>query len=551
MSRLRNDLANDAFKLNGSFLEDEITGYTTLKCEGRETLEREWSNYTSTKADGLLTNYIRYPRREMKITYVLAATSSSDLDAQYEKLNKYLNFTNAEIIFNNESDKYLIGTLSHDKAIKMNKGRVAEGVFYIRCDNPFKYAVNETCVNAAAVYPIEDLQQYDSSASYVPGDMVKYSDRGYQCIDDTTGAWDNTKWQLITACAFTTNNDGNYTAFPRFEVTFATDEDNEGSVDTRADDGYIQFAKGEYALQFGDANEVQHTPQSIFNTVFKQNVRGDFLDFATDTEVPTTDYVDKGDITASADGLKPNYGKLSNKFHGSYIYAPAPAQANFQFTWSQIFSLSATTSTAKKQKGVFMAMVLDGSDKVIAGVKLLKDNGASTNGTVVYFTEDSVIDTKTIPFTITNPFGYVKKGGAARNSTNMISREGDEIIFNLACDEQRTVAFNCSTAAAVKVAFFQGQFGTTTAATNLIKSACFIDGDKPNTFTSSDLLEVNCNDGSVLLNSKSALNLGDIGNNWSNFYLDSGTNVIYVYWSDWMNTSYLPTCKMYYKKRWI
>lgn len=39
---------------------------------------------------------------------------------------------------------------------------------------------------------------YDTTASYIPGQIVTYNGQQYQCIDTTTGAWDSSKWvQLI------------------------------------------------------------------------------------------------------------------------------------------------------------------------------------------------------------------------------------------------------------------------------------------------------------------------------------------------------------------
>ena len=67
------------------------------------------------------------------------------------------------------------------------------------------------------------FNEYDTTTQYEIGDFVVYNDQLYKCIGATSGAWDNTKWQLATlndlltdiesAVAFVNdkaNVDGNY-----------------------------------------------------------------------------------------------------------------------------------------------------------------------------------------------------------------------------------------------------------------------------------------------------------------------------------------------------
>ena len=99
-----------------------------------------------------------------------------------------------------------------------------------------------------------------------------------------------------------------------------------------------------------------------------------------------------------------------------------------------------------------------------------------------------------------------------------------------------------------KIGFYMARFSSLPAPTmTSFKQCTFSGGD--NTFSSGDLLEVDCTEASVKLNDKDEPSLGDISNDWSNFYLDRGTNNIYVQWSDWVTQS--PTVTMKYRKRWL
>lgn len=55
----------------------------------------------------------------------------------------------------------------------------------------------------------------------------------------------------------------------------------------------------------------------------------------------------------------------------------------------------------------------------------------------------------------------------------------------------------------------------------------------------------------IKLNSADKMSLGDITNDWENFYLDVGQNVITCQWSDWVDSEYRPIVKMYYRERFL
>lgn len=72
-----------------------------------------------------------------------------------------------------------------------------------------------------------------------------------------------------------------------------------------------------------------------------------------------------------------------------------------------------------------------------------------------------------------------------------------------------------------------------------------------NTFQPGDKLVIDSGNASVVLNDKEAMSIGNIANDWSNMELCSDSQVVYVSYSDWIESGYEPTVKMFYRERWL
>ena len=109
-----------------------------------------------------------------------------------------------------------------------------------------------------------------------------------------------------------------------------------------------------------------------------------------------------------------------------------------------------------------------------------------------------------------------------------------------------------------------GQFkGIAALHTNAINSVRFTMNpsgtfaDIPNMFTSGDIVEADCNDASVWLkhanteDGQMAPQFGALGNDWEDFTLVKGANIINAVWSDWVNSDYKPTLKILYNEVYI
>lgn len=208
-------LPSEALQINGEYIEDLIQGYRTLTVEGREALSPEVLTYETGIRDGSTLQGKRYPARIIRITYQLIAATNEDFRAAYNKLARILDVENAELIFNDEKDKFFVGTPCLIGEVEPGKNSVV-GVFEILCADPFKYSVIEYEAEAAL----------DSSSV-----LIDY--------------------------------EGTYKAFPRLVAEFPSEEEASADGETvtgltgNGDCGYVAFFnEDEKIIQLGDPDEV-------------------------------------------------------------------------------------------------------------------------------------------------------------------------------------------------------------------------------------------------------------------------------------------------------
>ena len=132
----------EALQINGELIETQIEGYHTMYVQGREALSPEISTYEIGTKNGEIRKNKRYPARTITVGYQLIAESAEAFREAYNKLGRILNVDDAEIIFNDEPDKFFIGTPSEVSEIDPGLNSV-KGEFKILCLDPLKYSVAE------------------------------------------------------------------------------------------------------------------------------------------------------------------------------------------------------------------------------------------------------------------------------------------------------------------------------------------------------------------------------------------------------------------------
>lgn len=136
------NLPTEAMSYNGVYLENEIDGYRTLSVTGRELMESE---VTDQEIDGMDGSYYRYkttPARTITVKYQFRARGSREYREAYNKMNKLLSGEQVKVIFNDESDKYFIGTKTSNTQVDGGSNNVI-GEIEIYCSDPRKYSTTE------------------------------------------------------------------------------------------------------------------------------------------------------------------------------------------------------------------------------------------------------------------------------------------------------------------------------------------------------------------------------------------------------------------------
>ena len=221
-------LPSEALQINGQYIENLIQGYRTLNVTGREALSAEVDYFETGVRDGSQLRSRRYPARIITVSYQLIAESSEAFREAYNQLGRLLNVEDAELIFNDEPDKFYIGTPGTIGAVSPGRNAVT-GEFEILCLDPFKYSVVE----------------YETLGSIADKSvMVDYN--------------------------------GTYKAFPVLETEFyneAEDGENETQLTGHGDCGFVAFfdEKG-HIVQLGDAEEIDgekvEASQTLMNQTF-------------------------------------------------------------------------------------------------------------------------------------------------------------------------------------------------------------------------------------------------------------------------------------------
>lgn len=143
------ELPSEALCFNGSFIEKMVPGYRTLYTSGREGNEREVSQTESSDRDGARFRSVRRMPREIHVGFQMNTKNAKDYAYKFNALKKLLKEEEAELIFNDEPDKFFRGTLT-DIEMEDTGDLCVTGDLVFLCSDPYKYAVDEHSITAQA-----------------------------------------------------------------------------------------------------------------------------------------------------------------------------------------------------------------------------------------------------------------------------------------------------------------------------------------------------------------------------------------------------------------
>lgn len=534
-------LPSEAMKLNGEYLENLIDGYRTLHVSGREALSPELETYETGVRDGSKLKSRRYPARTIIITYQLIAESNEAFRRAYNKLGGLLNLEDAKLIFNDEPDKFFIGTPSFVGEVEPGANSVI-GEFEILCTDPLKYSVVE----------------YEASPP--------------------TGE-----------SSIFLNYNGTYKAYPTFKVDFykesevSDDGTTTGNLTGNGDCGFVAFYNEKAKMiQIGDPNEIDGSDeykksQTLIHQIFEKNTTfsgAAAAPWTLNAGVVLEGMVQTGTVgigaapdTGSSAGWNhltaTDFGTAPGEYHGPSITRTIPADqsgvsgaANFTLTYLQNMCMG-NGDDAVYQIGGFQVCLLDSSDTVVAGVRIIKHVYGSNVASLRFFINGKKVHDTDIDLTYYNEYF-----GASESSvkTSSIIKGGNAIEFKIG-GYSKVFVFKDDAIQNVevrKITFAFETYGSNNplsynglTSVKFVKNNCSTWKEVPNKFSANDILEADCKNGRIYLNRVYSPELGALGNNWESFYLKPGLNQIGIAYSDWVSDDFAPTFKVRYREAFL
>lgn len=552
-------LPSEAVMINGVYLENVIDGYRTLYVKGRESLSPEVELGEVGVRDGAYLKNKRFPARVLTIGYQIVANTTGDFNLAFQKLNDYLNVEDAEIIFADETDKFLTGTPSGYEQVPEGQLSV-KSEFTIVCTDPFKYSTTE----------YEVAPTLDDGATF----LVDYQ--------------------------------GTYPAYPVLQTDFYK---NSAKGNTDGDCGFVAFStQNEDVLQFGYVAEPEYVNETVQKLIDSQtdtwNEKKCLINEPFDTltgwsnnngytgsiyylagGTPAVNFLNGGTDKAV---YASDYGSGS-QWHGTTIKRSIPNDGGNPATvgavdWSlngtMRFASHKTAKTAKKQAGLITIAVLDSNGVAIAGVTVYKKKGSAKGNINIIVNNTKVKVFKNVNLSYYNKyFGYKKKNKDVRPCNYDITKEGEKFTFNVGGATFSYKLQGLANVVAKEVSMYIATWGNSPAVSWLGIYSCQFTSDSVkqtkttetwqqltqkievrNTFTTNDVLVCDCSDGSIRLMNAYATDeingglhpeLGALGNDWESFVLTKGVNQIGTMYSEWVTNAHKPTFTLRYRERFL
>lgn len=535
-------LLDEAVMLNGKYLELAIDGYMTLGTSGRRSLERELDTYSVSTADGEKLKNSVFPSREIRVHYVIQTDTEEDLTDAVNQLNNILNQDEIDFIFHDEEDKFFSGSALLDSEPKKYRHAV-KGTWTIYCAYPFKRSVEVT--------------EYSSET------------------DATVSG---------NSATFAFDYNGTYPAKPKLRAEFASAKVG-GDYNEDGDCGYVAFLDpDENIIQLGNPEVIDVDEYNKNSTLINSEFTS--LTGWTANGISTAQIADQywnngaGQTQSYATGT----GTLSRTITGAI---------NFEFDIVHRLCVSQAA-----QVGTFECYAMNGND-IVVGFSIEK-TGSGTAGKVNYILNNNVVGTDTIDLSLYNQhFGFcqrnpvyvtqkyqqkvvtyvkqkkkkkkkkvttwvtktrkVQKGWSYTQSNLNSGWSKDEgvVVFSIGNLADRTFKSSDidNVVAGTVTIRFTGNLNT-----NAIHSCSMISkvgvpfAEIPNVFTAGDIVEADCNSANVVLYRSGSAEghlepqYGALGNDWEDFEIKAGRNIIRAVWSEWVDEDYKPTIKLIFNE---
>lgn len=500
-SQSGSNLPSEALEFNGKYIEEIIPGYRTLHVSGREMIGNELTDMEVGITDGSRYQYRRYLPRTITVTYQLMAETNEKFRAAFNKLNEILSAEEARLIFQDEPDKYFIGTRADAGDVPTGTNNVI-GEFDIYCMDPFKYSVKEY-------------------------EVTPNLDNGL-----TIGE----------------NYHGTYKAFPTL------------IADIKSSCGFIAFLnEREKILQIGDVDELDsqqiNKSQTLINHHFDAGLGGGVQNVATTVKVVSAH--EQAGSCATREGYlyAANYGSGS-AWHGPSLTFRVPQDSNghigaknCQFSWHHYFALNDAN-----QLGVVQFLMTDRNKTNVAAVTFFKDEPGINQAKYHLYVKgrQNPPEVRFAGDGNNKITGHLGLGAPKTAGHSSIQKFGATITFNIAGEIYTIEEPSLADVEVTEVSVYIGARGGYAAMpANFIYGLVFTSHsvqtwqDIPNKLIAGNQVEVDTKSGKVNVDGVEIPGLGALGNDWEEFYLEPGENQIRCTYSSWATK---PNFKMKYRE---
>lgn len=488
------ELPAEAMSFNGVCFEQVIPGYRTLSVSGREGLETDIEELTVGANDGAQYQYKQDKPRTITVKFQLLSNSAEEMTDAFNALNGYMGAEQVQIIFNDDPDKYFVGTKSNLSGVEEGRTHTT-GSIEIHCADPYKYSVREHEQTADSTGKIA----FDYAGTYPAKPKI------YVAMNAQTGFvgfWDNGQRSLIfgdtsvekSASASWTSisvKDGKFTAS---ELSGWTLNKAPKTINTGSQDGTITSytAHGE----------------NVVHMSHKVATAGLTWCGASMTHLIGTD----------------SSGATSTK--------------NFEFYTRLAFIVGAVN-----QVGGLECLVTSQSGQNVAAIVFLKNNVADRVDVSLYAAGNK-LETFTLHVpdseTINTQLGWA-------SGQVSVTRSGDVFSYEIGGLVRHYRVASDLTAHSVGYYFFG--LAKFALPTYMDVRACgfrWDPGTSTNGFQSGSSLEVDASTGEIKVNGISNPGVGNIHNDWDDFEIEPGSNTISCACSSW--TDITPTYKIRYRE---
>lgn len=500
-SRSSSQLPSEALCINGTYIEHEIEGYQTLYVSGREILENEIEELQIGKSDGSRYQGKRYTGRTIVVGYLLHAKTNNAFRKAFNKLNRILDVAEAKLVFNDEPDKYFIGTKQGGGSVPPGVNRVT-GEIEFYCADPFKYSVEEK----------EVLPELDNGKTFA----IDYK--------------------------------GTYPAYPTLEAKIS------------GDNGFVAFLDDEkHILQFGNPDEADGENYKRNELLAKlPDFTALLNDFGTNYMHPahsmkgvllTENVAGRDCLRLSKNG--PIQEGVWNGGMKTFVLPPDSegvyGAKNFYCYLNHWFETGLMGQTAEQSIAFLTA-----DNRVICGYSIYKTDMTGNTAVLEMWANGKVLSS--IEFTpaywdSANPFN----SGRGHND---IRKEGNKVTFywwgsypSFIVPEIKEM--ECHKIQVAMTQYSNRDLGNQYVTRNYLRVIDYQKmhvqkwRDVPNKFMDGDTFSADCRKGEVLHRGLPAMGLGSLGNDWENFTLKPGANQIQCVYSDWAQQ---PEFKLKYRE---